>query len=74
LFGENHPAYRRAVSALNRYIAICQTAKHFVFQFVASGVLGIDVAHVPAGVTLIGHSCYKRLSVHSWQARRGAFG
>lgn len=39
LFGEKRPAMREALKGLNRYIAICRTAKHFVFQFVDGDVL-----------------------------------
>ncbi|MHB1785270.1 MAG: class I SAM-dependent DNA methyltransferase [Acidimicrobiales bacterium] len=39
LFGEKRPAMRAALSGLHRYVAICRTAKHFVFQFVEGDVL-----------------------------------
>jgi hypothetical protein len=39
LFGEKRPAMRAALEGLSRYIAICRTAKHFVFQFVDEDVL-----------------------------------
>jgi hypothetical protein len=39
LFGEKRPAMRAAISGLSRYIAICRTAKHFVFQFVDADVV-----------------------------------
>ena len=39
LFGEKRPAMRAAISGLSRYIAICRTAKHFVFQFVDGDVV-----------------------------------
>lgn len=39
LFGEKRPKMREAVQGLSRYIAICRTAKHFVFQFVDGDVL-----------------------------------
>lgn len=39
LFVENRPAMRRALSGLPRFIAICRTAKHRVFQFVRADAL-----------------------------------
>lgn len=39
LFGEKRPAMRKALHGLKRYIAICRTAKHLVFQFVDGDVL-----------------------------------
>lgn len=39
LFGEKRPAMRAALLGLPRYIAICRTAKHFVFQFVDGDVI-----------------------------------
>lgn len=39
LFGEKRPAMREALKGLSRYVAICRTAKHFVFQFVDGNVI-----------------------------------
>src|SRR5690606_8159172 len=39
LFGEKRPALRRALEGLPRYIATPETAKHRVFQFLASEIL-----------------------------------
>ena len=39
LFGEKRPAMRAATAGLPRYIAICRTAKYFVFQFVDGDIV-----------------------------------
>ena len=59
LFGEKRPAMRAANSGLNRYIAICRTAKHFVFQFVAGDVI------VESKVVAIAHSDARILGILS---------
>jgi len=56
LFGEKRPAMRAAISGLSRYVAICRTAKHFVFQFV-DGVVIVEskvVAIVHADACVLG--------------------
>lgn len=39
IFAKSRPTMRAAISELRRYIAICRTAKHFVFQFVPRDIL-----------------------------------
>jgi hypothetical protein len=39
LFGKPRPSMREALNRLDRYIAICRTAKHFVFSFVGNDTL-----------------------------------
>jgi hypothetical protein len=39
LFAKPRPTMRAAIAGLRRYVAICRTAKHFVFQFVDGDVL-----------------------------------
>jgi hypothetical protein len=39
LFGENNPDLRRALVALDRYIATVETAKHRLFQFLDASIL-----------------------------------
>jgi hypothetical protein len=39
LFGENNPEARESLSALQRYIATVETAKHRVFQFLDASIL-----------------------------------
>jgi hypothetical protein len=39
LFAEQRQGMRKALAGLERFIAICRTAKHFVFQFLSEGAL-----------------------------------